>query len=177
MGMTPVTDIVDLGQLGLKPGGGIRFEALVPVGEFVFGEQRYLLRTDPVPVTVDVSRTSSGSVIRVRTSNALEGPCMRCYGDYSMPLTIDHKEVHEPHLDEELASDYVTDQDLDLAALVRDAVGLSLPTSISSPVDENGICTECEQSAEQLAKLRDSEPESEEPPLDPRWAKLRELEL
>jgi uncharacterized metal-binding protein YceD (DUF177 family) len=102
---------------------------------------------------------------------------MRCYGDYTMPLTIDHKEVHEPHLDEELASDYVTEQDLDLAALVRDALGLSIPTSISSPVDENGVCTECEQSAEQLAKLRDSEPEAVEPQLDPRWAKLRELEL
>lgn len=175
--MTPVTDIVDLGQLGLKPGGGIRFEALVPVGEFVFGEQRYLLSKDPVAVTLDISRTSSGNVIRVRTNNALEGPCMRCYGDFSLPLTIDHKEVHEPHLDAELGSDYVKGQDLDLASLVRDAVGLALPTSISSPVDENGICTECEQSAEQLAKLRDSEPEPEEPPLDPRWAKLRELEL
>jgi uncharacterized metal-binding protein YceD (DUF177 family) len=177
MGMPPVTDIVDLGQLGLKPGGGIRFDARVPVGEFVFGAQRYVLRTDPAPVTVDISRTSSGNVIRVRTSNALQGPCMRCYGDYTMPLTIDHKEIHEPHLDEELASDYVTGQDLDLGALVRDAVGLSLPTSISSPVDESGICTDCEQSAEQLAKLRDSEPEIEGPPLDPRWAKLRELEL
>src|SRR3954451_12265145 len=166
MDMTPVTDIVDLGQLGLKPGGGIRFEALVPVGEFVFGEQRYALRTDPVPMTVDVSRTSTGNVIRGRTSNALQGPCMRCYGDYTMPLTIDHKEVHEPHLDEELASDYVTGQDLDLGALVRDAVGLSLPTSISSPVNKNGFCTDCEQSAEHLANLRDSEPEPDEPQPD-----------
>lgn len=175
--MTPVTDIVDLGQLGLKPGGGIRMEVLVPVGEFVFGEQRYLLSKDPVAITLDISRTSSGYVIRVRTNNSLEGPCMRCYGDYSMALSIDHSEVHEPHLDSELASDYVKGQDLDVAALVRDAVGLSLPVSISSPVDENGVCTECEQSAEQLERLRDSEPQVEEPELDPRWAKLRELEL
>jgi uncharacterized protein len=175
--MTPVTDIVDLGQLGLKPGGGIRMEALVPVGEFVFGEQRYLLSKDPVAITLDISRTSSGYVIRVRTKNSLDGPCMRCYGDFSLPLSIDHSEVHEPHLDSDLASDYVSGQELDLAALVRDAVGLSLPVSISSPVDENGVCTDCEQSAEQLAKLRDSEPEAEEPQLDPRWAKLRELEL
>ena len=177
MDMTPVTDIVDLGQLGLKPGGAIRFDALVRVGEFVYGGQTYLLRTDPVPVTVDVSRTSSGSVIRVRTSNALQGPCMRCNADYTMPVTIDHKEVHEPHLDEELASDYVKEQDLDLAALVRDAIGLCLPTSISSPVDDDGVCIECEGSAERLAKLRDSEPEPEAPLPDPRWAKLRELEL
>jgi uncharacterized metal-binding protein YceD (DUF177 family) len=175
--MAPVTDIVDLGALGLKAGGGIRFDALIPIGEFVFGEQRYLLSEDPVHATVDVSRTSSGSIIRVRLRDTLDGPCMRCYGDFSLPLYIDHKEVHEPHLDEELASEYVQGQDLDIAAMVRDAIGLALPTSISSPVDENGVCTECEQSAEQLAKLRDSAPEPEEPPLDPRWAKLRELEL
>jgi uncharacterized metal-binding protein YceD (DUF177 family) len=175
--MAPVTDIVDLGALGLKPGGGIRFDALVPVGDFVFGQQHYALAVDPVPATIDISRTSSGNVIKVRLKDALEGPCMRCYGDYSMELTINHSEVHEPHLDDELASEYVTGQDLDLAALVRDAIGLALPTSISSPVDENGICTECEESAAQLAKLRDSAPEVEEPKLDPRWAKLRELEL
>ncbi|MGK2878186.1 MAG: YceD family protein [Solirubrobacterales bacterium] len=176
--MAPVTDIVDLGQLGLKPGGGIRFETLVPVGEFVFGAQRYVLEDDPVPVTLDISRTSSGNHIRVRTNDTLKGPCMRCYyADFKLPLQIDHSEVHEPHLDEELASDYVNGQELDLAALVRDAVGLALPTSISSPTDENGVCTECESSAEQLAKLRDSGPEPAEPLPDPRWAKLRELEL
>lgn len=175
--MAPATDIVDLGQLGLKPGGGIRFDAAVRVGDYVFGEQHYALAEDPAPVTVDASRTSSGYVIRIRLTNALNGPCMRCYGDYSLPLSVDHSEVHEPHLDEDLASEYVTDNELDLVALTRDAIGLTLPTSISSPVDENGICTECENSREQLAKLADSPPETEEPTLDPRWAKLRELEL
>lgn len=175
--MTRLTDILDLGQLGLKPGGGIRLNVDVPVGDFMFGEQRYVLAEDPVPTQVDVSKTSTGNVIRVRLSDSLDGPCMRCYGDYSLPLQIDHSEVHEPLLEEELASDYVEGQELDLAALVRDAIGLALPTSISSPVDENGICTECENSAEQLAKLKDAESEPEEPQLDPRWAKLRELEL
>ncbi|MBJ7459766.1 MAG: DUF177 domain-containing protein [Thermoleophilaceae bacterium] len=176
--MAPVTDIVDLGQLGLKPGGGVRFEVLVPVGDFVFGAQRYVLNDDPVPVTLDISRTSSGSVVRVRTKDTLKGPCMRCYyADFQLPLHIDHSEVHEPYLDDDLASDYVTGQDLDLAALVRDAVGLALPTSISSPTDENGVCTQCESSAEQLAKLRDSDPELDDTLPDPRWEKLRELEL
>lgn len=175
--MARLTDILDLGQLGLKPGGGIRLDVDVPVGDFVFGEQKYVLADDPVPVTVDVSRTSSGNVIRVRLTDNLEGPCMRCYGDYSMPLAIDHSEVHEPLLEAELASDYVEGQELDLGALVRDAIGLSLPTSISSPVDDNGVCIYCQNSEEQLAKLTDSAAEAEEPQLDPRWAKLRELEL
>jgi uncharacterized metal-binding protein YceD (DUF177 family) len=102
---------------------------------------------------------------------------MRCFGDYSLPLAIDHSEVHEPLLEDDLASEYVDGQDLDLAGLVRDAIGLSLPTSISSPTDENGVCIYCQNSAEQLAKLSDSVEGSEEPQLDARWAKLRELEL
>lgn len=175
--MPPFTDMIDLGQLGLKAGGGIRFEALVPIGDFVFGAQHYELADDPAPVTVDVSRTSTGYVIRVRGDNALEGPCMRCYGDFSMPIAIDHSEIHEPHLDEDLASEYVTGNEANLAAMTRDAVGLTLPTSISSPVDAEGICTECENPRERLALLADEPAASDEPPLDPRWAKLRELEL
>jgi uncharacterized metal-binding protein YceD (DUF177 family) len=174
--MPPVSNTLDLGELGLKPGGGIRFDAAVPVGDFVFGAQRYALAEDPCLVHVDVSRTSSGYVIRLRGEHDLEGPCMRCYGDFSLKVLIDHSEVHEPHLDEELASEYVKGNELNLEALVRDAIGLMLPTSISSPVDENGVCIDCTESAAQLAHLTDAESDAE-PELDPRWAKLRELEL
>lgn len=172
--MPQVIDNFDLGSLHLKPGGGARFDALVPVGDYTFGEQHYELGNDPLPVKVDVSRTSHGFVLRLRASDSLNGPCMRCYGDYSMPLEIDHSEVHEPFLEE--PSEYVEGNEVDLAGLVHDAIGLIMPTSISSPVDEDGICTECVNAPEQLKKLRDEEP-SEEPPLDPRWAKLREMNL
>jgi uncharacterized metal-binding protein YceD (DUF177 family) len=176
--MALVSDIVDLSQLGLKHGGGIGFEARVHVGDFVFSEQHYKLAEDPALVDVYISRTTSGNVIRLRYEGALEGPCMRCYGDYSMPVRVDTTEIHEPLLDEEAASEYVDGHELDLAGLVRDSIGLTLPTSISSPVDENGVCTDCENSAEQLAKLKDSEEDGgEDAQLDPRWAKLRELEL
>ena len=173
--MAQLTDIFDLGSLGLKPGGGTRFDARVNVGDFIFGEQRYKLEHDPLPINVDVARTSSGYVIRLRATDALNGPCMRCYGDYSMPLEIDHAEIHEPHLEE--PSEYVSGNDVDLAGLARDAIGLNLPTSISSPVDENGICTECVNAPEQLAHLTEEPAAEDEPQLDPRWAKLRELDL
>lgn len=174
--MAALTHSVDLGQLGLKPGGAIHFEAAVPVGDFTFGEQRYALSADPAATEVDVSRTSSGYVIRVRLKGALDGPCMRCYADFSLPLEIDHSEVHEPTLDDDLASEYVDGQELDLAALVRDAIGLTLPTSISSEVDDNGVCLDCDRSAEQLARRTESETD-QAPTADPRWAKLRELEF
>ncbi len=171
--MALITDIIDLGSLGLKPGGGTRFDVRVPVGDFIFSDQHYKLSEDPVPVKLDFTRTTTGYVIRVRATDSLNGPCMRCYGDYSLPLAIDHSEVHEPQLEE--PSDYVSGTEVNVAGLVRDAIGLSIPTSISSPVDENGVCIYCENAGDQIAKAHDSEPEEHEP--DPRWAKLRELEL
>lgn len=171
------TEIVDLGQLGLKPGGGFRFDAEVPIGDFVFGDQRYRLRKDPAPATIDANRTSTGYVVRLRAENLLDGPCMRCYGDYSLPLRIDHSEVHEPQLGEDLTSEYVTANDLDLAGLLRDAIGLELPTSISSPVDAAGACTECENAQEQRDRMTDSPAQIDDHEPDPRWAKLRELDL
>src|SRR5690242_17951721 len=103
--MPPVSNTVDLGELGLKPGGGIRFEAAVPVGDFIYGAQNYVLAEDPALFTIDVSRTTHGFVIRVRGEHDLEGPCMRCFGDFSLPVKVDHSEVHEPFLDPELASE------------------------------------------------------------------------
>lgn len=174
--MAALTDIVDLGQLGLKPGGAIRFDARVAVGDFIFGGEHYKLAEDPLTINVNVTRTTSGNVITLRGETTLNGPCMRCFGDYALPLEIDHSEVHEPVLDPDLASEYIDGLDLDLAGLLRDAIGLTLPTTIASPQDEQGNCRDCEGAEERLAKLREtSEDENAQP--DPRWAKLRELEL
>jgi uncharacterized metal-binding protein YceD (DUF177 family) len=177
--MPALTDIVDLGKLGLAPGGAKHLDLRVAVGKFVFGDQDYLLGEDPAPVGVDITRTISGNVIRVRLETTINGPCMRCFGDLSLPIEVDHSEVHEPRIEPELASEYVDGLELDLAGLVRDATALALPATIASPVDESGVCTQCERSAERLAKLVEDGPgdggESAQP--DPRWAKLRELEL
>ncbi|MBI4898012.1 MAG: DUF177 domain-containing protein [Actinobacteria bacterium] len=183
--MPAITDQLDLDNLGLKPGGGMRFETAVRVGGYVFGAQRYELSAEPLPVLIDASRTSSGYVVRVRSKFAVKGPCMRCSDDFSLELKIDHSEVHEPSLDEELASDYVTGDDLDLAALVHDAVGLALPTSIAGELDGEGGCKSCGRTRQKLLELGvaaeddadlDTVGDAPREP-DPRWAKLRELEL
>lgn len=183
--MPPLTDQLDLEHLGLKPGGGKRFEIAVRVGDFVFGLQHYSLTLDPLPVLIDASRTSSGFVVRARAKPAVEGPCMRCSDDLALGLKIDHSEVHEPALDQDLASDYVQEEKLlNVADMVRDAIGLALPPSISGPLDEDGRCTSCDRTHEQLLQLgvageEDIEEleESIEHEPDPRWAKLRELDL
>lgn len=183
--MPPISDLLDLQHLGLKPGGGTRLEASVRVGGFIFASQRYEPADDPLPVLIDASRTSSGFVVRVRAKPTILGPCMRCSDDFSMTVKIDHSEVHEPALDEDLASDYVTGNDLDLAAMVRDAIALALPPSISGSLDEGGDCATCERTHVQLLEMglvdeheiADSGPGDGPGKPDPRWAKLRELEL
>ncbi|MFY9265434.1 MAG: YceD family protein [Solirubrobacterales bacterium] len=181
--MPPITDQLDLGRLGLKAGGGTRFETAVRVGAFEFGEQRYALADDPVIVTVDVSRTTSGYVVRLRCTAEIEGPCMRCYDDFALVVPIDHSEIHEPHLDEDMASEYVDDGKLDVSGVLRDAIGLALPTSISGPIGSDGRCGACNRSEPELAALgivaelkAVDRLEAESEP-DPRWAKLRELDL
>lgn len=180
--MPPLTDQIELNRLGLKPGGGARFEVAVRVGGFVFGDQRYAPAADPAPVLVDVSRTTTGFVMRVRAELAVEGPCMRCSDPFSLSAAIDHSEVHEPTLGEDLASEYVSGDSVDLAALVRDAVGLALPPSISGPLTAGGDCVACARTRAELAALgvraADDAADDDEPHQpDPRWAKLRELEL
>lgn len=183
--MSPISDSLDLQHLGLKPGGGTRFETLVRIGGFVFGGQRYEPAPDPLPVLVDAGRTSSGFVVRVRAKPRIKGPCMRCSDDFALELKIDQSEVHEPTLGDEAASDYVTGHELDLASFVRDAIGLTLPSSISGPLGEDGGCAACGRSRRNLAEMgvldesaaaeQGDDDGSREP--DPRWAKLRELEL
>lgn len=183
--MPPLTDQLDLERLGLKPGAGSRFEIAVRVGEYVFGDQHYRPTSDPLQVLVDASRTTSGYVVRFRAKPEIKGPCMRCSDDLSIELKIDHSEVHEPALDEDLASEYVHEGKLlDVCALVHDAVGLALPPSISGPLNEDGGCDACGRTHEQLLQLGvagEDEVEAieatDEREPDPRWAKLRELDL
>lgn len=175
--MAALTDTIDLGKLGLAPGGAKHFDVRVGVDKFVFGDQDYLLGENPTEVGLDVTRTMTGNVIRVRLSTTINGPCMRCFSELSLPIEVDHSEVHEPRIEDELASEYVDGLELDVAGLVRDAIGLALPATIASPVDDDGICTLCPGAADQLAKLGESVDEVEQAQPDPRWAKLRELEL
>lgn len=168
------TDSIELDRLSLGPGGGLREEYIVNLHAYRFGEQTYEPADSPLPVLVDLSRTTTGWVLRVRFSTAVEGPCMRCFDDQGFAVTIDQTEVHEPEL--ELASEYVADDEFDLAGFVHDAIGLALPQTMSGELGADGGCQLCGRSREQLRDLGIGDAETEAGG-DPRWAKLRELEL
>jgi uncharacterized protein len=126
-----------------------------------------------VPVRLDVSRTTAnGYALRLRFETSLSGPCMRCLEASQTTFAVDAREVEQPGAkDEELDSPYVTDEVVDLTGWARDSLSLTLPAQLLCRRDCAGLCPEC---GENLNASPDHEHERGP---DPRWAKLRELEL
>jgi uncharacterized protein len=171
--MAPSSCQVDLAGLGLSGGEGRRLALQVAIEPLTLGGQRYEVTAVQAPVTLDVSRmTGGGYALRLRFSATLAGPCMRCLKDASPTLDVDAREVDRPGGGEELDSPYVSDDILDVAAWARDAFALTLPAKVLCRPDCAGLCAVCARD------LNEAGPEHHHAsPPDPRWAKLRELEL
>lgn len=166
------TDTFDLGGLRLTSGEGRRLELSVVVEPFALGTDQYPVGPTPVPVTLDVSRTTGqGYALRLRFTATLHGPCMRCLEPAAPTFAVDAREISQPDAeDPELESPYVLDQVLDLAAWARDALALALPPAVTCRPECAGLCAVCG------ANLNVAGPEHhhDEGP-DPRWAKLSEI--
>jgi uncharacterized protein len=86
-------------------------------------------------------------------------------------LDVAARELHDPAAPpaDELRSDYVVDDRLDVGTWARDAIALELPEQILCRPDCAGLCPTC-------GKDLNVEPhEHAERELDPRWAVLDEL--
>ncbi len=123
-------------------------------------------------MTLDVARTTSGYSLRLRFETALRGPCMRCLEDATDPMLVDAREVDQPGGGEDLQSPYLDGEELDLRAWARDALVLALPAQITCTEECLGLCAVCGENLNQTGP--DHRHESAP---DPRWAKLRELEI
>jgi len=183
---------VDLDALGLSYGDATRINGQVTPERVSLGGQDY----EPVPAdpafTLDVSRTSAGYALRLGFEVGLTGPCFRCLEPATARVKVDVREVDQPvdpipvqgssrfEEDEdedessaaELTSPYVEEGTLDLSAWTHDALILSLPEQILCREDCLGLCPVCGES------LNGADPADHDhgQNIDPRWAKLRELE-
>ncbi len=171
--MGPRADTFDLAPLRLTAGEGRSIELSQPIEPFELGGQRYAVAPQPVPLRLDASRTThAGWALRLRFEATLEGPCMRCLEPAAPRFQVDAREFDQPGAGEELESPYVTDQVVDLAAWARDALALALPAQLLCREECAGLCPVCGEN------LNDAGPDhGHEAEPDPRWAKLRELEL
>lgn len=171
--MPPLTDKLDLDSLHLSAGEGRRLELAVQIEPLTLGGERYAAKPSQPEVVLDVSRmVGHGYALRLRFAAAFAGPCMRCLAEAAAPVEVDAREVDRPGGGEELASPYLSDGTLDLAAWARDAFALSAPTQVLCRPECAGLCPVC------AVDLNEAGPEHHhERPPDPRWAKLRELKL
>jgi uncharacterized protein len=161
----------DLRSVLLRSGEQHRAGVEVELEPLVIGGQPYEPRPDPTPAELTVTRASSGTVFELALEVSLHGPCFRCLTDAELPLSLHVREYQaaNPGDDDELRTDYLADDRLDLSAWARDAVALALPDKILCRPDCAGLCPVC-------GKDLNAEPhEHAEERSDPRWAALRAL--
>jgi uncharacterized protein len=160
-----------LRNLRLRPGEEQRDAVPVELEPFELGGQRYL----PVPAEIETELTAAqattGLDLRLRFDARLHGPCMRCLADAVVDVAVDAREYHanDAAAGDELRSEYVVDEQLELSAWARDAIALALPDQILHAPDCAGLCPVCgkDLNLEPHAHADDAS--------DPRWAALEEL--
>jgi uncharacterized protein len=164
------TDVLDLGRLALAPGEARRMELQVPLEPVALGGQSYDPPRGLVDVVLDATRTIGGWSLRIRLEAELHGPCVRCLEPAAAAVMVDAREIDQPGGGDDMESPYVDGIELDLHALVRDAVVLDLPGHIVCREDCLGLCPVCGEN------LNEAGPGHEHPAEpDSRWAKLSEL--
>ena len=158
-----------LRRLRLRPGDEFQDAVTIALEPFELGGERYL----PVPAeavaALEIQRASSGDVFRLRFETRLHGPCMRCLRDAVAVIAVDACEYQAARedADEELRTEYVVDDQLDLSQWARDA--LALPNQILCRPECPGLCPACGKD------LTDEPHVHEEEVGDPRWAALEAL--
>jgi uncharacterized protein len=162
---------LSLRTLRLRPGEEYRDKIELELEPFELGGQRYVPVPERVPAELVVSRASTGTVFELRFRVRLHGPCYRCLEDAVLELPIAAREYQATNPDgaEELTTQYVTDDKLDLAGWARDATALELPNKILCRPDCAGLCPVCGRN------LNDEPHTHEDEPVDNRWAVLEEL--
>jgi len=162
---------LSLRTLKLRPGEQHRDEIELELEPFELGGQRYLPVPEKVPAELAISRASTGTVFELRFAVRLHGPCFRCLDDAVLDLPISAREYQatNPGDAEELATQYVVDDRLDVAAWARDATALALPDKILCRPDCAGLCPVCGRDLNGEPHTHDEEA------VDPRWSGLAEL--
>jgi uncharacterized protein len=141
------------------------------IDPFELAGERYPVSPTPIPVRVDVSRTTAdGYALRLRFEATLSGPCMRCLEPAVPAIAVDSREVSQPGDSDELRSPYVERGVLELSSWARDALALALPAQVLCRLECAGLCPVCGIDLNVAAPDHAHEREP-----DPRWAKLSEL--
>ena len=160
-----------LRRLRLRSGDEHAEAVEIELEPFDLGGQRYLPVPQEVEAGLTLGQATTGLDMRLRFDVRLHGPCMRCLADAVVDVPVDAREYHasDPGDAEELRSEYVAEDQIDLTAWARDAIALALPDQILHAPDCAGLCPVC-------GKDLNLEPHThEDVSADPRWSALEEL--
>ena len=162
---------LDLRTLKVRSGEQWRDERQIELEPFALGGQRYVAVPQVVPAEVTVTRASTGTVFELRFDARLHGPCFRCLEDAVLDVPVEAREYQaaNPGGDEELQSQYLADDKLDLSAWARDTIALELPDKILCRPACAGLCAVCGKN------LNDEPHDHDEPEPDTRWSALADL--
>jgi uncharacterized protein len=162
---------LDLRTLKVRSGEQWRDERQIELEPFELGGQRYVAVPQVVPAEVTVTRASTGTVFELRFDARLHGPCFRCLDDAVLDVPVEAREYQaaNPGGDEELQSQYLADDKLDLSAWARDTIALELPDKILCRPACAGLCAVCGKN------LNDEPHDHDEPEPDTRWSALADL--
>jgi uncharacterized protein len=161
----------NLRQLKLRSGEEYRDEIELELEPFELGGERYLPVPGTVPAELAITRAATGTLFQLSFTTRLHGPCYRCLGDavLELPIAVREYQATNPGESDELRTPYLVDDNLDLAAMARDAIALALPDKILCRPDCAGLCPVC-------GKNLNAEPHAhEEESTDSRWAALEAL--
>jgi uncharacterized protein len=161
----------DLRRLRLRSGEEHREEVELEVEPVELGGQRYVAIPENVPAELAISRASTGTVFELRFATRLFGPCFRCLDDAVVDVSVSGREYQatNPGDADELRTDYVVEDRLDLSQWARDLLVEALPDKILCRPDCPGLCPVCGKSLAQEPHTHD------EPQGDSRWAALADL--
>ena len=160
-----------LRRLRLRAGEEHREHVQIELEPFELGGQRYLTVPQEVEADLTIVQATGGLDLRLHFDARLHGPCMRCLADAALDVHVDAREYHARDAGgaEELRSEYVVEDQLELTAWARDAIALALPVQILHAPDCAGLCPVC-------GKDLNVEPHThDEVEADPRWSALEEL--
>jgi len=164
----------DLRNVRVRSGEEHREAVEVAIAPVELGGERYVAVPEEAPAELAVTRASTGWVFELRFGVRLHGPCVRCLADAVVEERLSLREYQATSPDsDELTTPYLVENRLDLSAWARDALVLALPAQIVCREDCLGLCPVCGEN------LNESDPQAHrhEAVGDPRWSKLRDLEL
>ena len=161
----------NLRQVKLRSGEEYRDEIELELEPFELGGERYIPVPEKVPAELAITKASTGTVFELAFEARMYGPCYRFLDDAVLELPIAAREYQatNPEGSDELRTQYLRDDNLDLFSWARDAVALALPEKILCRPECAGLCPVCGKNLNQEPHTHD------DVPTDSRWAALEGL--